>query len=399
MSFRAFLYLLRQTFVSLERDDGANLFVLEGVLIALIMLGAAYAVQSLQDPASPDVRPRAELERLTHDILIVLEGLDDGNGTSLLDRYLAEQFHCALDATPSTIDCDGARSKNLSIKVEHYLPLGGGYAVSVSNGFGSRELYRSPLPQSESVSSSVAFGPEWNLTFVATELSCYDAATQLNATLVPIARSAVPYARWGNVTVSGAESEGVAAHTARWWNVTVPATRPATGTLVANVTSNDTSLPGAASYGSCDLLGLGATLRAALALTPFTAAPSTIPIGTSTIFSTELGEIAAIPGVAITAANVTVYEPLPPRGTTAETYIETARIALSGSSSRSGSWTVPADTLYGAHPALLRVGIEIGSTQVELRRVAVIQIGLPSGEVPIDPPYRVSLQTWLADWG
>lgn len=383
----------------MERDDGANLFVLEGVLIGLLLLGAAFTVQSFQTSSSQDGRPRAELARLTGDILLVLEGLDDGNGTSLLDRYLMESYHCAFDAVPSALDCDGTRSKNLSLRIENYLPLGGGYAVNVGNGFATRELYRSTLPQGEAVSSSITFGPAWNLTFLASEFSCYDASTTLNVTAVPIDGGVVAWARHANATVGSTEMAGTRAQDPRWWNVTIPtATRPASGTVVANVTGN-ASFPGATSYASCDLVGLGPTLRAALAITPFSAAPMTVSLGASTSFSTDLAQIAAIPGVTVTASNVTVYEPLAPRGMTPDTWIEAGRITLSGATARSGSWTVPAEALYGAHPTLLRVGLNLGSTQVELRRVAVVQIALPTGEVPIDAPYRVALQTWIADWG
>lgn len=380
--------------------DGGNLFVLEGILISLILLGAAYAVRSLHDAAVEDIRPRAELERLAHDMLTVLDGLDDGNGTSLLDLYLAEALHCALDASPSPDDCFGARSKNLSLKIDNYLPLGAGYALGVGNGLAVRDIYRSPLPQTESVSASLAVEVEWNTTFLVSELSCYDSASDVNLTLVPIDQGALPWSRWGNVTIGSTEFAGERAFTARWWNVTLPsAARPAGATVVANLTGNAT-LPGSSSYAACALGGAADALRDATRATSFHATPPVVPVASATTLSAELGEIAAIPGVSIVDSNVTVFEPLSPRDDAPDTWIEAARVVLTGTTTRTGAWTPSPSAFFGAHPALLRVGVDLGGgVEVELRRVLVLDVALPTGGVPVDAPYRVTLQTWMADWG
>ena len=169
----------------MERDDSANLFVLESIIIAMIILGAAFAVSSLPSSSLENVRPRAELERLSRDALSVLAGLDDGNGTRLLDVYLLEAIHCARDAVPSTLDCQGRRSKNLSIKVESYLPVGAGYAVGLGNGVAMQDVYRAPVPQGEAVSASRSFSPEWNTSFSYTDFSCYPADADVRVTLIP----------------------------------------------------------------------------------------------------------------------------------------------------------------------------------------------------------------------
>lgn len=386
--------------MGLERDT-ANLFVLEGVLISLILLGAAYAVRSLPDSSLEEVRPRSELDRLGHDMLVVLDGLDDGNGTTLLERYLTEAFHCAADASPSSLDCETRRSKNLSLKLENYLPLGGGYAVGVGNGFATRELYRSPLPQGEAVSASLTISTEWNTTFVVSELSCYDATDAVNLTLVPVDRGALAPARWGNVTIGSTEYSGVAAYTPRWWNVTLAAgSRPASGTILANVTpTRSASLDGATAYTACDLGGSASLLRDAIRSTSYTSSASSVPIGSSVDLQADLAAIGAVAGLSLTSADITIYEPLPARGATPDTWIESARIPLAGTTVRSATWTPTGSTLYGAHPALLRVGVTISGVSLELRRVIVVDVALPTGEVPIDPPYRAVLQTWLADWG
>lgn len=379
--------------------DGANLHVLEGILISLILLGAAYAVRSIDTPATDAVRPRAELERLASDMLVVLDGLDDGNGTSLLDLYLTAAFHCAYDPVPSPLDCDGARAKNLSLKIDNYLPLGAGYALGVGNGIATRELYRSPLPQGEAVAASLTIGPAWNTTFAASEFSCYDAASDVHVTLVPIDRGAVSFAKWGNVTIGSTVTQGVRSGPTHWWDVTLPAaTRPASTSFLANATGNAT-FPGASSYASCDLNGKAAALRTALLADTLTAGPAVVPLGSSTTFTAVLDDIAGVAGATIVGAEVVVYEPLAPRGHDPDSWIVAGTIPLTGGSTRTGTWTPAASTLFGAHPALLRVDVDVGTAIVELRKIAIVEVALPTGEVPVAHSYRVSLQAWLADWG
>lgn len=384
----------------MERDDG-NLFVLEATMISLILLGAAYAVQGLQDSSQPQARPRAELSRLVDDALSVLAGLDTGNGT-LLDLYLAEAIHCATDPSPSADDCDGARSRNLSMKLDSYLPLGGGYAVGLGNGGAVREIYRSPMPQGEGVSSSQTFAPNWSLAFAYTEMSCYDAGTDVNATLLPIARGAKAWSQKANVSVTGvaAEVEAVRAHDPLAWNVTLSsATRPASGTVTANFTGNF-SFNGSTTYASCAHGGATAALRTALAQIPFTASAPSVPITSSVTFSADLGPLATlVPDAVVSAANVTLVEPIPARLGSADSWVVAARVPLAGGTVRTGTWTPAETSLYGAHPALLRVGLDLGGVPIELRKAIVVRVALPTGEVPIDPPYRATLQAWLADWG
>ena len=416
----AFVYLLPQTSPRLERDDG-NLFVLEGVLMGLILLGAAYAVGSLQGSSLEAVRPQHELERLVGDALTVLDGLED-NGTSLLDLYFAEALHCARDAVRSTYACDGTRSRNLSLKLDSYLPVGAGYAVGLGNGGAVREIYRSPLPQGEALSTSRSIGLEWNLTFVVSDLDCYEAGTPVDLTLFPIDRGNLTWARWGNVTLGASEVAGQASHTPRWWdlkrawNVTYPYAPPAgpgnVTTVVANVTANAT-LPGATSYRSCALGGAGPALHAAIEATPFSASAIRVPVAGSVTFVTDLAAIA--PHATILGANVTIYEPAPPRGEEPDTWLVSGVVPLVGAgTSRSGTWEVPSDALYGLHPAVLRVHAMVGTTNVELRRAILVGVTLPdlplelcreevAGEdvlcMPEDPPYRATLQAWLPDWG
>jgi len=368
--------------------------------MGLLILGAAYTVSSMHQTSVDAVRPRTELGRLVGDGLTVLDGLDDGNGTSLLDLYLAQAFHCAKDAIPDPDDCDEGRSENLSLKLESYLPIGAGYAIGLGNGAAVHEIYRLHLPQGEAVSTSRSIGLTWNLTFVASEFSCYEAGMDANFTLIPIDRGALSWARHANLTYGTTEVAGERAYDAEWWNVTLPdATRPAQGTFLAN-TSGNATLRGATEYGSCGLSGAGPALRAALREVLFTAEAPSVGVGSALRFDADLSAIAALPGVTLGTARVDVYEPIPSQGGTPDTWIPAGAAALTGATpQRSGTWDVEGHTLYGAHPALLRIPVTIGTESVELRKVMVVEVGLPTGEIPIDAPYRVTVQAWMPDWG
>lgn len=394
------------------------MYVLEAVLLAMILLGAAYAVSTLQDPSLELVRPRSELERVVRDALVVLEGLGDGNGTSLLDRYLLEALHCAEDPTPSSTDCESRRSKNLSVKLESYLPLGSGYAIGLANGAATREIYRSPLPMGEAVSTSLTFVPEWNTTFAFTEFSCYDDGAPAVVTLIPIDKGNVTHARYNNVTALGVEYEGARArpsvpwgpaYTARWWNATIPSLafvdangdgRKDPMNLSVNATANAT-LNGTTVIHECDRNALDDELADALHASTFDASALRVSVGSSMSFSADLGPIDALLGVGVTIreVHVALYEPVAPRNMTPDTWLPAGLVELTDSGVRTGTWTPAPDALYGAHPALLRVGVSVAGVDMELRRAIVVDVALASGEVPFDPPYRASLQAWMADWG
>lgn len=382
--------------VGLERDS-ANMYVLEAIIISMILLGAAYAVSTLQNSSIENVRPRAELGRVVDDGLTVLAGLNDGNGTALLDLFLLEAMHCAEDAVPSTTDCQGRRSKNLSIKLDNYLPIGSGYSVMLGNGADKREIYTSPLPEGEAVAASRVFGPEWNTTFVFTEFSCYPSGVDINATLVPLDRARLSWARYDNITIGTTETEGKRAYDPHWWNATIPgATRPDAATIRVNATANAT-LNGSTSYALCDHGGKTVPLRDALKATRFGPTAASVPVGGSIGFTADLAALSGVAGVSIVSAVVDVYDPLPTRLDGPDTWLRAGeRVTLTGGT---GTWSAPPDSLYGTHPALLRVTVQVGSNSFELRRATTLDIALATGEVPTAAPYRAVIRAWLADWG
>lgn len=380
----------------MERDDG-NMLVLEAMLISLILLGAAYGVQTLQGTrATEQERPRQQLTKLATDALVLLEGLDL-NG-SLLDVYVAEAHHCARDTSPAATDCDIRRPRNLSFRLDSYLPTGAGYQVSLGNGVGDRILYTSPYPRGEAVATSLTYTPSWNHTFVAPELSCYEAGMDVNVSMLPLLRGRTTNATWANVTVGATEWSGIAAHAPRWWNVTLPAaTRPVSGTIEANVTGR-AWLNGSTTYASCSMGGIGSSIVTAMRQASFAPTATSVPLGQEVGFTADLVALGALPGVSIASVNVSLYEPLPPR-VAPNTWSRAAVLDTSGTTTRTATWEVPSDSLYGTHVAVMSIALDVGATRVVAHKLTTVDVALPSGHVPIDPPYRAVLQAWFPEWG
>lgn len=380
-------------------DDRGSTYVLEAILLTLILLGAAYSVTALRDTGAATVQPREKLEALTNDALIVLDGLREDRGR-LMDVYLAEAIHCA-SATTAAVEggsCDGVRGANISLKFETYLPDGAGYAYGIGNGIAQRILYRAYLPEGETVTSSRAIVPDWNLTFLAADLSCYEAGMLPAVEAVPIwhARAATPADL--NVTVDGVNAtaskdvDGV-------WRATFANATPSAGVIHADANATDATYPGATAYGTCDLGGDGPALREAWGSATFAPAAATAGAGGTASIAYDVGSLAGVAGATVEWVNVSVFAPVPPHETAADAYARVAHAMTALDHAGSYEWNVPPDTLFGLHPLLLTASVKTANGGVvELHRVGLIDVALPTGEVPIDPPYRVFLQAWFPDW-
>lgn len=383
----------------MERDEGST-HVLEAIILSLILLGAAHSVATLRSERADTERPRASLERTARDAMTILSGLEDQNGT-LLDAYLTEAFHCALDEIPSATSCEGRRSANLSLKIHYYLPPGAGYAIGLDNGIATRDVYRSVVPAGETVTATFAYTPRWNLTFLMPELSCYETGMAVNLTGLPLRNGNLATLTSFSVNASsGKLADAVPAHLSGAWNATLPAaTRPSAGVIDAVATGRAGHFPGGFTLGSCTLGGLGDTIVDALRQTTLDATPATVPAGTSVSFAADLSPLSALPGLTILASNVTIYEPLPLRGTEPDTYVPLKVLDLSGAEDGPVAWTVPEESLLGVHPVVLKARVRTAlGHEVEVRLVDIVTVALPGGTVPIDPPYRATLQVWFTDW-
>jgi hypothetical protein len=368
----------------------------------MLLLGAAYAV--LGDRASEPAtdRTRAELQRLVGDAATVLGGMRDARGLAL-DADLIEALHCGADATPSATSCYGGKGANLSLKLESYLPPGAQYAVLLDNGAAKRIVWRPMDPPGEAVADSVAYAPDWNLTFVLPELSCYDSsAMALNATLLPLANGSLAPVLSGNSIVAGGAQVNVTNSTTLpgALNVSVGSGMYAAGgTVTSNLTSKRGALPGFSAYGACALGAAGTTLE--YALRNATLAPSipSVPVGGAVTFAVGLAPLSAVPGATLGAATLTVYDPLPERNDSADSWIATTPpLPVPAGLSPSVAWSAPWNATYGVHPVVLRQNLTLNGVTIEARLLTTISVALSSGVVPVEPTYRLSLQAWFRDW-
>lgn len=366
------------------------------MVLAMLLLGAAYGVMQLGSTPVASERPRVRMQDLASDALTVLSGLRLDNA-SALDHHLAEAYHCALHPSPSPEDCDGARSANLSLKLDHYLPQGAGYAYAVGNGVEARVLYESYLPEGETVASTRSFVPSWNETFVVPALSCFEASMDADVALLPVRRGAIASPARLNLTAGAATYAANATPTGAWDLTLDAAIRPASATVRVEAPGSEDALPGVARLATCDLGGRGEAIVSALRNVTLAPAVPTVPLGSDAAFVYAFPGLAAVPGVAVTSANLTVYAPLPARSDPG-TYVPVRIADLGATPAGVATWSVPADSLYGVHPAVLSVRLSVGSVAVDAHALTWVTVALPTGEVPIDPPYRVVLQAWFPDW-
>lgn len=366
------------------------------MILAMLLLGAAYGVMQLGATPVASERPRIRMQDLASDALTVLSGLRLGNG-SALDHHLAEAYHCAYHPTPSPGDCDGARSANLSLKLDHYLPQGAGYAYALGNGVETRVLYSSYLPEGETVTATRSIVPEWNATFVVPDLSCFEPTMAANVTMLPLRRGAIASPTQLNLT-AGPATYAANATASGAWNLTLDAaTRPASSVVRVEAPGSEDTLDGVARLDTCDLGSRGDEIVAALRNATLLPAVPTVPVGSDAPFVYAFPHLAAVPDVAIVSANLTLYAPLPARSDP-DTYVPVHIAELGAALAGTTTWSVPADSLYGVHPAILAVGLDVDGADVTAHVLTWVTVALPTGEVPIDPPYRVILQAWFPDW-
>lgn len=378
------------------RRDGANLYVLEAVLMAFLLLGSAYAVTTLRRSSMENVAPREGLEELGADALTVLEGIPGGKG-SALETGIVQALHCARDAAPSTTDCDGRRPGNLTLRIGGYLPAGAGYALKLGNGAGSQIVYETGSPAGEASATSIAFTPDWNMTFILPELSCYPADADVNVTMIPLLRGRNGTLTALNLSYGGA-TQAVASKVAAGWNATVPAaSRPASPTLVANATGRDATYNGSAQVAPCDLGGKESAILPALRAAAFSPATRAIALGSTATFNADITALGALSGVTRGTSEILLYDPVTPQGE-ADTWLLAARLPLPPGNTPTATWTPPPESLYGTHVAVLRINLTVGAQPVVAQRLALLDVALPTGQVPIDPLYRAILQTWMNDW-
>ncbi len=381
--------------------DQGNLVALEGVLAALIMLSAVYAVTILRDDAvNPGSNARTGMAMAARDALVVLSGLSEDRG-DLLSVYLAETFECAQGANPSATLCEGGRPSNFTHRLESYLAAGTAYRISIENGLEPRALYATWEPGGERVSAERLFAPDWNVTFVTTDISCHDVKLSVNVTAVSIWHGEPADVQSMNVEWSGGSVAGVASPQPHLWNATLPAAAIGSD-LHARVVATEGPMAGTAGSALCDLAPRSWDLRRGLNMS-HVSAPSVAPIGREAVLTYDFSAIKTkVSDAKIMAVKAIIYEPVPGRPEVAGAFVVAGTVDLPTAWTGTSSWRVPADSLFGMHPVVFVASLDIptaaGKALIDVRLVTTTQVALPSGIVPIETPYRAVLEAWLPDW-
>jgi hypothetical protein len=384
----------------------ANILALEGVLVALILLGAVYATSSLRSPETQPENGRRATQTAAEDALVVLAGLREPRG-NLLSLGLAQSYDCRDGASPSATGCYAGKPSDLTRRLDGYLPMGSAYALSLDNGLGSDELVRTGEARGERVSASHAIIPDWNLTLVVVDLSCHGPDMDVNATLVPLWHGQSASAQRVNATASGTNATAVGSFTAGMWHATLPPT--VIGSPVrADVDAPRGTYGGAASTASCDLGASGWKLRDALNQSRVLATDAddgdaSIPIGGRLSIAHDFAAIAAlVPGATLHGVEARIHRPLTAQPDEPDAYVVADRVDLGSGWTGTHGWTVPRESLFGVHPVVVHATVTVpGATTdvtLDVRLVATPSFALPNGVVPIDPPYRVVLEAFLPEW-
>lgn len=135
-------------------DERGHLAVLEAVMVAALLIGAAAYVALAPRPGQSGDAAEAQMSALARDSLQVLEGRPASSAVyrSALHEYVTE----AILGDPSglTSFMDGA------------LPEGADWGVYLDNGEGLETIHETGTPTGEVVSETMVFYPDWNYALV-----------------------------------------------------------------------------------------------------------------------------------------------------------------------------------------------------------------------------------------
>ncbi|HLE96215.1 MAG TPA: hypothetical protein VI997_02500 [Candidatus Thermoplasmatota archaeon] len=161
---------------TLRAARGANLLVLEGIIMALLMVGAVLIVMDTNRDGKQLAATPEGLESLVADALHVLAGLPDEDeryGGVFLNKAVA----AAASGDPSLLEG----------KLKRMLPPGADFNVYLNNGHASRDLLRTRAPSGERVSATLQIVPEWTFSYLVPDFGVVGtAATSVDATVVPV---------------------------------------------------------------------------------------------------------------------------------------------------------------------------------------------------------------------
>lgn len=158
------------------KRDGANTLVLEVVIAAVVLAGAAVVLAATMGSGpSPDRTEGQDLRELSRDTLRVL-AVTEGNESrrTPLEPLVADAIH--------------GRSGELANRTARILPEGAGSRLYLSNGEAEKILTPERSPPNGSVTAQQPFAPGWPTLHVVPDLRVYptDTPVDMNVTALPL---------------------------------------------------------------------------------------------------------------------------------------------------------------------------------------------------------------------
>lgn len=178
-----------------RHDERGSTHVLEGVIVAIIMVSAATFVVTFDAPTPPSDGARVDLRQKGEDALDIMYD------TPLASSSLGEnQLSAAL------LQCLQQDCTLLETRLDNLLPDGAFYSVHISNGYGSFPVLERRTPGGEAAASSRLVEPAWSFSFLAPALDAVNPAEDpLVLYGVPVFNSNAIHAKGSalRVTVTG----------------------------------------------------------------------------------------------------------------------------------------------------------------------------------------------------
>ncbi|MFA5862265.1 MAG: hypothetical protein WDA16_11285 [Candidatus Thermoplasmatota archaeon] len=370
-------------------DDDGHLIVIEALLFATLLLGAATYVTLLKPAAvlATDNRLAASAD----DALFAIVESMNASGESPLDALVRHASICALAINVE--NCLTHRPPTVDARLRAYLAPGTFYDLYLSNGIDKLPLGPASSWSGPAVGASIVYAPQGYDGIVVPWLSCHATGSPFRADAVFV-RAGNPRTNGNVIMTLGAQSVAASQTGSSWVGEFAAPTDP--GTIRARWNSSAGEAMAEAPVSTCDLSTL--TLQNALASVTLEirGAQTANPFpGGDVVLSRNISALAAVEGVSVLGSRVDIYSPLPNNG---------PLLTLTGDASNVSqiTWSIPANALYGCYPTVLRVSLHLALTtpiDVEASRASVFCVALASGHVPFEPLYRVHLRVWMPEMG
>lgn len=356
--------------------------VIEAFLCAALILGAsAYvATRPAQGPSSVD----DALDGAATDALGALAGALTSDGEPLFAPLLRHALACSAAADPAA--CMDARPLAVDARLRTYLPPGASFDLALSNGVSALPLRPASAWHGPSSSASVLHAPEDVVGLVVPDLSCQSPSSTLLAEAVFLRAGRAQTS--GSVLLDAPSGTVETARSADVWRAEIPA---GDGVVLARRGSAEAQ----ADLATCDLGALADALPPAIAASGLdtTAATAEIIPGREAVIAYDLAALEGLGGVSVERVRLEIH---PPLATSGPLWTLDAGAAATGEV----AWTVPDAAPYGCYPVVLRADLALDQppgAQVEARKVGLLCVRLPTGELPVEPLYRIELRAWFPE--